>query len=196
MGVVFSSVASAAASNVHIAPRATQAPSSTAAAPKVTAITGCHLHASDLYCFAGETEYVVDIKVTATTDVPSQYTDCHAHGSDMFCVGSDGKDVAVQAEGAESEKITTMKQVKKTTTTAMEKVQPKQELLVTRLRKVKINTVTSTLVSSIAQVEAVTVVQKLARQLVLRLLPVNLAKEITMLVSVSVSSSSFWPQVP
>ncbi|EKJ78673.1 hypothetical protein FPSE_01161 [Fusarium pseudograminearum CS3096] len=102
-GVVFSSVASAAASNVHIAPRATQAPSSTAAAPKVTAITGCHLHASDLYCFAGETEYVVDIKVTATTDVPSQYTDCHAHGSDMFCVGSDGKDVAVQAEGAESE---------------------------------------------------------------------------------------------
>ncbi|KAM0245455.1 hypothetical protein ACHAP5_005411 [Fusarium lateritium] len=103
-GVIFSA-ASIAASNVnaHIAPRATQAPSSTAAAPEVTAITGCHLHASDLYCFAGETEYLVDIKVTATTDVPSQYTDCHAHGSDMFCVDSDGDDVAVQAEGAESE---------------------------------------------------------------------------------------------
>lgn len=100
-GIVFSA-ASAAASNVHIAPRATQAPSGTAAAPEVTAITGCHLHASELlvhtysirnwgananlvlrYCFAGKTEYLVDIKVTATTDVPSQYTDCHSHGSDM-----------------------------------------------------------------------------------------------------------------
>ncbi|CEI69884.1 hypothetical protein FVEN_g7253 [Fusarium venenatum] len=102
-GLVFSA-ASAAASNVRIAPRdTTQAPSGTAAAPEVTAITGCHLHASELYCFAGETEYMVDIKVTATTDVPSQYTDCHSHGSDMFCVGSDGQDVAVQAEGAESE---------------------------------------------------------------------------------------------
>ncbi|KAM0552021.1 hypothetical protein ACHAPJ_008131 [Fusarium lateritium] len=98
-GIVFSAASAAA----HIAPRATQAPSSTAAEPKVTAITGCHLHASDLYCFAGETEYMVDIKVTATTDVPSQYTDCHSHGSDMFCVDSDGEDVSVQAEGAESE---------------------------------------------------------------------------------------------
>lgn len=98
-GLVFSA-ASAAASNVHIAPRATQAPSTTAANPEVTAITGCHLHASELlantsrgsirltdtpfrYCFAGETEYLVDVKVTATTDVPSQYTNCHSHGSDM-----------------------------------------------------------------------------------------------------------------
>ncbi|KAI7766093.1 hypothetical protein LZL87_001206 [Fusarium oxysporum] len=101
-GLVFSA-ASAAASNAHIAPRATQAPSTTAAKPEVTAITGCHLHASELYCFAGETEYLVDVKVTATTDVPSQYTDCHSHGSDMFCVDSDGGDVSVQAEGAESE---------------------------------------------------------------------------------------------
>ncbi|KAF9769989.1 hypothetical protein IL306_012498 [Fusarium sp. DS 682] len=101
-GLVFSA-ASAAASNAHIAPRATQAPSTTAAKPEVTAITGCHLHASELYCFAGETEYMVDVKVTATTDVPSQYTDCHSHGSDMFCVDSYGGDVSVQAEGAESE---------------------------------------------------------------------------------------------
>ncbi|KAF5682080.1 zinc transporter [Fusarium denticulatum] len=101
-GLVFSAV-SAAASNVHIAPRATQAPSTTAASPEITAITGCHLHASELYCFAGETEYLVDVKVTATTDIPSQYTDCHSHGSDMFCVDSDGGDVSVQAEGAESE---------------------------------------------------------------------------------------------
>ncbi|KAJ9426752.1 hypothetical protein QL093DRAFT_2188223 [Fusarium oxysporum] len=101
-GFVFSA-ASAAVSNAHIAPRATQAPSTTAAKPEVTAITGCHLHASELYCFAGETEYLVDVKVTATTDAPSQYTDCHSHGSDMFCVDSDGGDVSVQAEGAESE---------------------------------------------------------------------------------------------
>ncbi|RGP78556.1 zinc transporter [Fusarium longipes] len=102
-GIVFSA-ASAAAGNVHIAARATQAPSGTAsAAPEVTAITGCHLHASSLYCFAGKTEYMVDIKVTATTDVPSQYTDCHSRGADMYCVDSEGEDVAVQAEGAESE---------------------------------------------------------------------------------------------
>ncbi|RBQ75168.1 hypothetical protein FVER53590_05005 [Fusarium verticillioides] len=101
-GLAFSA-ASAAASNVHIAPRATQAPSTTAVSPEVTAITGCHLHASELYCFAGETEYLVDVKVTGTTDVPSQYTDCHSHDSNMFCVDSDGGDVSVQAEGAESE---------------------------------------------------------------------------------------------
>ncbi|EMT68618.1 Zinc-regulated transporter 1 [Fusarium odoratissimum] len=101
-GFVFSA-ASAAASNAHIAPRATQAPSTTAAKPEVTAITGCHLHASELYCFAGETEYLVDVKVTATTDVPSQYTDCHSHGSDMFCVDSDGGDVSVQAEAENTE---------------------------------------------------------------------------------------------
>ncbi|KAF5607157.1 zinc transporter [Fusarium subglutinans] len=98
-GLVFSAASAAA----HIAPRATQAPSTTPASPEVTAITGCHLHASELYCFAGETEYLVDVKVTATTDVPSQYTDCHSHGSEMFCVDSDGGDVSVQAEGAESE---------------------------------------------------------------------------------------------
>ncbi|KAJ4170805.1 high-affinity Zn(2+) transporter zrt1 [Fusarium falciforme] len=99
-GILVSTAASAAA---NLAPRATSAPTTTASEPKVTAITGCHLHASDLYCFAGETEYLVDIKVTATTDVPSKYTDCHSHGSEMYCVDSDGEDVAVQAEGAESE---------------------------------------------------------------------------------------------
>ncbi|KAF5022433.1 hypothetical protein F66182_5518 [Fusarium sp. NRRL 66182] len=101
-GILLSAAGSTTAGN--IAPRqTTQASSTTASAPEVTAITGCHLHASELYCFAGETEYMVDVKVTATTDVPSQYTDCHAHGSEMFCVDSDGEDVAVQAEGAESE---------------------------------------------------------------------------------------------
>ncbi|KAF4981816.1 hypothetical protein FZEAL_2443 [Fusarium zealandicum] len=99
-GILLSTASAAAAS---LAPRQTQAPTTSADAPKVTAITGCHLHASELYCFAGETEYLVDVKVTATTDVPSQYTDCHAHGSDMFCVDDGGEDVSVQAEGAESE---------------------------------------------------------------------------------------------
>ncbi|KAF4469286.1 zinc transporter [Fusarium albosuccineum] len=99
-GVIFSAAASAAA---NLAPRQTQAPTASTDAPQVTAITDCHLHASELYCFAGETEYLVDVKVTATTDVPSRYTDCHSHGSDMYCVDSDGEDVSVQAEGSESE---------------------------------------------------------------------------------------------
>ncbi|KAM5352057.1 hypothetical protein ACJ41O_004780 [Fusarium nematophilum] len=100
-GVLLTAATSTAAAN--LAPRQTQAPTATADEPEITAITGCHLHASELYCFAGETEYLVDVKVTATTDVPSQYTDCHAHGSDMYCVDSDGEDVAVQAEGADHE---------------------------------------------------------------------------------------------
>ncbi|EEU46264.1 uncharacterized protein NECHADRAFT_38445 [Fusarium vanettenii 77-13-4] len=96
-GILVSTAASAAA---NLAPRATTAATTTASEAKVTAITGCHLHASDLYCFAGETEYLVDIKVTATTDVPAKYTDCHSHGSEMYCVDSDGEDVA---EGHEEE---------------------------------------------------------------------------------------------
>ncbi|KPM40895.1 hypothetical protein AK830_g5634 [Neonectria ditissima] len=96
----FDAVAGAAAG---LAPRQTDAATTTAAEPEVTAITSCHLHESSVYCFAAETEYLVDVKVTATSDVPSRYTDCHAHDSDMFCVDSSGEDVSVQAEGAETE---------------------------------------------------------------------------------------------
>ncbi|CAM1503806.1 Fc.00g013970.m01.CDS01 [Cosmosporella sp. VM-42] len=92
------------ATAADLVPRQTQAPATTAAeTPEVTAITSCHLHASDLYCFSGETEYLVDVEVTATSDVPAQFNDCHSHGSEMFCVDSDGEDVAVHAEGAEAE---------------------------------------------------------------------------------------------
>ncbi|KAH6982872.1 hypothetical protein BKA56DRAFT_484285 [Ilyonectria sp. MPI-CAGE-AT-0026] len=92
-----------AASGAGLVPRQTNAATTTAAEPEVTAITGCHFHESSVYCFAGETEYLVDVSITATSDVPSQYTDCHAHDSEMFCVDSDGGDVAVKAEGTETE---------------------------------------------------------------------------------------------
>lgn len=44
-GILVSTAASAAA---NLAPRATTAATTTASEAKVTAITGCHLHASDL----------------------------------------------------------------------------------------------------------------------------------------------------
>ncbi|KAF7544236.1 hypothetical protein G7Z17_g10111 [Cylindrodendrum hubeiense] len=98
----------AAAGATGLAPRQTDAATTTAATttaaePEVTAITGCHFHESSVYCFAGETEYLVDVTITATSDVPSQYTDCHAHDSEMYCVDSDGGDVAVEAEATETE---------------------------------------------------------------------------------------------
>ncbi|KAH6891046.1 hypothetical protein B0T10DRAFT_301216 [Thelonectria olida] len=91
------------ATAASLAPRQTTVAATSAEEPTVTAITGCHLHESELHCMAGETEYHVDVTITATGDVPAQYTDCHSHGSEMFCVDSNGEDVEVHAEGAESE---------------------------------------------------------------------------------------------
>lgn len=82
-------------------PRQTQAPSTTASAPAVTAITGCHLHGSQVYCLGpGETEYLVQTTPTQTTDLPASYTDCHNHGSDMYCVAPNGDDVPVNLPGS------------------------------------------------------------------------------------------------
>ncbi|KAM4057923.1 ZIP zinc transporter [Hirsutella rhossiliensis] len=80
-------------------PRQTPAPSSTgSAAPEVTAVTGCHLHGSQLACIAGGTEFVVKTTPTQTSNIPAQFTGCHHHGSDMFCIGPDGEDVEVSPE--------------------------------------------------------------------------------------------------
>ncbi|KZZ92137.1 Zinc/iron permease [Moelleriella libera RCEF 2490] len=83
--------------------RQTPAPSSTAAAaPKITAITGCHLHgASQLYCMAGSSEYLVKTTPTQTTDIPAQFTGCHNHGPDTYCLGPNGDDVQVQVPASE-----------------------------------------------------------------------------------------------
>ncbi|OAA49597.1 Zinc/iron permease [Metarhizium rileyi] len=87
-----------AATANSILPRQTAAPSPTsAAAPQVTAVTGCHLHASQLFCMAGETEYLVQTTPTQTTDIPAQFTGCHSHGSDLFCIAPNGDDVQVKS---------------------------------------------------------------------------------------------------
>ncbi|CAI6093342.1 unnamed protein product [Clonostachys chloroleuca] len=85
-----------------LAPRQTQAPTTTAQA-QVTAITGCHLHASDLYCFAGTAEYKIKTTVTATTSLPAQYTDCHSHGASFYCVDESGEDVQAESESDSEE---------------------------------------------------------------------------------------------
>ncbi|CAG9941358.1 unnamed protein product [Clonostachys rosea f. rosea IK726] len=85
-----------------LVPRQTQAPTTTAQA-QVTAITGCHLHASDLYCFAGTAEYKIKTTVTATTSLPAQYTDCHSHGASFYCVDESGEDVQAESESGSEE---------------------------------------------------------------------------------------------
>ena len=69
------------------------------------------------HCLADDTEYHVEVTVTATGDVPAQYTDCHAHDAEAyvfwdfsrrrwpvrFCVDEDGQDVALHAEGEDDD---------------------------------------------------------------------------------------------
>ncbi|KAG6031337.1 hypothetical protein E4U41_007607 [Claviceps citrina] len=81
--------------------RQTAAPTTTASAPAITAVTGCHLHGSQLFCMGpGETEYLVQTTPTQTTDLPSSYTGCHNHGSELFCLAPNGDDVQVSLPNA------------------------------------------------------------------------------------------------
>ncbi|PHH60354.1 hypothetical protein CDD81_1839 [Ophiocordyceps australis] len=84
-----------AAATVDLLPRQTAPPSATSAAD-VSAITDCHLHGSQLFCMAGDTEYRVRTTSTPTTDIPAQFTGCHTHGPEMFCIGPDGEEVQVE----------------------------------------------------------------------------------------------------
>ncbi|KAH7325050.1 hypothetical protein B0I35DRAFT_406782 [Stachybotrys elegans] len=92
----------AAATAADLVPRQTAAPSTTAASPEITAVTDCHLHGTELFCFAGTEEYRVHSTPTATTDLPAEFTGCHNHGSDLYCLGPDGSDIELEstAEGA------------------------------------------------------------------------------------------------
>ncbi|KAG6001892.1 hypothetical protein E4U21_003741 [Claviceps maximensis] len=85
---------------VQLIPRQTAAPQTTtsasAPAPAVTAVTGCHLHGSQLFCMGpGETEYLIQTTPTQTTGLPASYTGCHNHGSELFCIAPNGDDVEV-----------------------------------------------------------------------------------------------------
>lgn len=53
--------------------------------PKVTALSGCHMHGDKIYFCMGPsaTEYLMKIPATATEELPSQYTGCHAHGAQL-----------------------------------------------------------------------------------------------------------------
>ncbi|KAG5928719.1 hypothetical protein E4U42_000083 [Claviceps africana] len=65
-------------------------------APAIAAVTGCHLHESQLICMGpGETEYIVQTTPTQTAGLPASYTDCHNHGAELFCVAPNGDDVQV-----------------------------------------------------------------------------------------------------
>lgn len=69
---------------------------STTAEAQTTAVTGCHLHATDVFCIDGHGEEVsVSLTGTPTTPLPAQYTDCHSHGSESYCVDEEGNDVLV-----------------------------------------------------------------------------------------------------
>ena len=68
----------------------------TTAEAQTTAVTACHLHATDVFCMDGHGDEVsVSLTGTPTGELPAQYTDCHSHGSETFCVDPNGNDVAV-----------------------------------------------------------------------------------------------------
>lgn len=81
----------------HRAPQVTAAP----AAP--TALSGCHLHDTQVFCLDGADEYSVHITATATSELPAQFTGCHSHGTEMFCQDASGDDVEISLVAEESE---------------------------------------------------------------------------------------------
>ncbi|KAI9901995.1 hypothetical protein N3K66_003812 [Trichothecium roseum] len=85
--------------SAELMPRVTEAPTATADAPEITAVTSCHPHDTDLYCMAGDEEFLVKTTLTATNDYPESLTDCHSHGADLYCVDADGNDVGIEGAG-------------------------------------------------------------------------------------------------
>ncbi|PFH63001.1 hypothetical protein XA68_10413 [Ophiocordyceps unilateralis] len=77
------------------APAQTPAPTSTATAGSVEAVTGCSMRGSQLLCVAAGTDFLVHSTPTQTTALPAQFTGCHHHGTEMFCIAPDGEDVEV-----------------------------------------------------------------------------------------------------
>ncbi|KAK6530617.1 hypothetical protein TWF281_007457 [Arthrobotrys megalospora] len=67
-----------------------------------TAITSCHTHATEIFCMAGTTEYLV-MATPTSSQIPAQYTGCHSHEAEMFCVAPNGDDVEVRLAAAEEE---------------------------------------------------------------------------------------------
>jgi zinc transporter 1/2/3 len=56
----------------------------TTEAPKVTALSGCHMHETQQFCLGpSATEYLMEIPATATGELPTLYTGCHAHGAQL-----------------------------------------------------------------------------------------------------------------
>ncbi|KAL0475609.1 zinc/iron transporter [Neurospora intermedia] len=88
----------------HRAPQVTAAPTATTAPAAVpTAISGCHLHNTEVFCLAGETEYSIHTTATATSELPAQFTGCHSHDDALFCVTPSGDDVEISPVTEESE---------------------------------------------------------------------------------------------
>ncbi|KAK3987643.1 hypothetical protein QBC44DRAFT_245352 [Cladorrhinum sp. PSN332] len=86
----------------HRAPQVTAAPSNTAPAPSVTAVSKCHLHGAEQYCQVGTTEF----RVSGTAATASSYTDCHGHGSETYCRAPTGE-VRIILDAEETDHATT-----------------------------------------------------------------------------------------
>ncbi|KAG9570137.1 Zip-domain-containing protein, partial [Aureobasidium melanogenum] len=97
------------ASHEHASDTTSPAVTSTAAigaaeTPKVTALSGCHMHETQQFCMGpSATEYLMKIPATATGELPTQYTGCHAHGSQLFCISPAGGEVLAQAQTTDGE---------------------------------------------------------------------------------------------
>lgn len=95
--------ASVASSPASTSASPSSSASSAVASAQPTSVTGCHLHATDQFCFApGGVEYkMVGVDTSNPSALPMAYSGCHSHGSELFCISPSGQEVKAELEGGE-----------------------------------------------------------------------------------------------
>ncbi|KAK5630346.1 hypothetical protein RRF57_006061 [Xylaria bambusicola] len=84
----------------------TAVPTITRRATDFTAVTGCHAHDEEVFCYVGTEEYEVIVPADATSEIQPSYTGCHAHESEIqtrFCFGDDGVEVEVVVDANDAD---------------------------------------------------------------------------------------------
>lgn len=74
---------------------------STTVATVPASVTGCHAHDAAQYCLADGTEWEV-LQTPSITPLPTAYSGCHTHEGEVLCIASDGTEVPIVLESAET----------------------------------------------------------------------------------------------
>ncbi|KAK3693425.1 hypothetical protein B0T22DRAFT_372396 [Podospora appendiculata] len=76
-----------------------------------TAVSGCHLNGSFLYCKDGITEYLVHTSGTGVTNIiPTSLTNCHAHDGKITCHEPNGNELQISLATQDAEAASGRKQ--------------------------------------------------------------------------------------